>query len=50
MEGKLTQFDEDEQESVVAFFSKNLSSPEKNHRANNRELMTIICFLARFHC
>ncbi len=46
----MTQLDEAGKDRVLAFYSKKLSSAERNYTTNDRELLGIIYFLMRFRC
>ncbi len=48
--GPLTQLDESGKDRVIAFYSRNVSSAERNYTTNDRKLLGLIYFLMRFRC
>lgn len=48
-EGSLTQISDDG-EHEISYFSKRLSSAEKNYTAGDRELLGLVYFLQRYRC
>ncbi len=46
----MTQLDEAGKDRVIAFYSKKLSSAERNYTTNDHELLGLTNFLMRFRC
>ena len=46
----LTKLDEAGKDRVIAFYSKKLSSAERDYTTNDRELLRLIYLLMRFRC